>query len=213
MLRHADIWRAIDTLAKVKGLTPSGLARKAGLDPTTFNKSKRTTRDSRLRWPSTESVAKVLAATGASLEEFVSFVEGEDTVAPSRRIPVVDFAKAKRKSLFGPDGRPKGQGWGVAFFPDTGDPDVYAFRREGGGKGQRGAGDAFGGLIVVSPSARVRRGHRAIVRTVDGEVIFGSIARRNAERIVVRPASPKGDPRELPRKDIAWIHRVVWARE
>ena len=64
MLRHTDIWRAIDELATRYKLSPSGLAKKAGLDPTTFNKSKRITPEGRPRWPSTESVAKSLAATG-----------------------------------------------------------------------------------------------------------------------------------------------------
>ena len=41
MLTHAQIWSAIDRLAARAGLTASGLARRAGLDPTTFNKSKR----------------------------------------------------------------------------------------------------------------------------------------------------------------------------
>ncbi len=45
MLTQADMWRAIDGLAKKHGMSPSGLARRAGLDPTTFNKSKRITRE------------------------------------------------------------------------------------------------------------------------------------------------------------------------
>ena len=60
MLTHAQIWSAIDRLAARAGLTASGLARRAGLDPTTFNKSKRMTAAGRARWPSTESIAKAL---------------------------------------------------------------------------------------------------------------------------------------------------------
>ena len=32
-MQHGQIWRAIDLIAARKGLTPSGLARAAGLDP------------------------------------------------------------------------------------------------------------------------------------------------------------------------------------
>src|SRR5437764_11711641 len=71
MLTHDQIWGAMDRLAERAGLSASGLARRAGLDPTTFNKSKRITVDGRERWPSTESVAKALAATGSSIEIFV----------------------------------------------------------------------------------------------------------------------------------------------
>ena len=45
MLTHAQIWGALDRLAARAGLSASGLAKKAGLDPTTFNKSKRITPD------------------------------------------------------------------------------------------------------------------------------------------------------------------------
>src|SRR5277367_6296858 len=75
MLRHGDIWRALDRLASASGLTTSGLARRAGLDPTTFNKSKRITRDGKLRWPSTESLAKVLEATATPLAQLVGLID------------------------------------------------------------------------------------------------------------------------------------------
>ncbi len=71
MLTHSSIWSAIDALATEHGLSVSGLARRAGLDPTTFNKSKRISRDGKPRWPSTESVAKILNATGATLPDLV----------------------------------------------------------------------------------------------------------------------------------------------
>ena len=81
MLTHDRIWAALDQLAKQAGLSPSALAIRAGLDATAFNKSKRTAPDGRPRWPSTESIAKALAATGTSFTEFAALVEGED--APS----------------------------------------------------------------------------------------------------------------------------------
>ncbi len=68
MLTHGQVWAALDRLAERAGLSPSGLARRAGLDPTTFNKSKRVTSDGRERWPSTESLAKALAASGSSID-------------------------------------------------------------------------------------------------------------------------------------------------
>src|SRR5580658_6113741 len=100
-MKHEDIWRALDTLAAENGLSASGLARRAGLDATTFNRSKRRMPDGRARWPSTESVAKVLEATGASLEAFTALVSGARALASSsparsvnRRIPLIGFAQA-----------------------------------------------------------------------------------------------------------------------
>ena len=68
-LSHASVWAAIDAIAAKNELSPSGLARKAGLDPTTFNRSKRIASDGRKRWPSTESIAKVLTAIDAEIDK------------------------------------------------------------------------------------------------------------------------------------------------
>ena len=70
MLSHTAIWEAIDQIAKDKKLSTSGLAIKAGLDATTFNKSKRVMLDGRERWPSTESIAKILEATKTTASDF-----------------------------------------------------------------------------------------------------------------------------------------------
>ena len=75
MLSHTDIWTALDRLAKSGGYSPSGLAKKAGLDPTSFNKSKRHSPDGKPRWPSTESISKVLAVTDATMSDLISLIE------------------------------------------------------------------------------------------------------------------------------------------
>jgi len=76
ILTHDQIWVALDRLAARAGLSPSGLAKRAGLDPTTFNRSKRVTSDGRERWPSTESIAKALAAADSSIETFANLIDG-----------------------------------------------------------------------------------------------------------------------------------------
>ena len=97
MLTHAQVWSAIDRLAARAGLSASGLAKRAGLDPTTFNKSKRITPQGRARWPSTESIAKALAATGTPFDAFVALIEpagGSVTVKP---VPLLGFAEKSRR--------------------------------------------------------------------------------------------------------------------
>lgn len=80
MWTHKQIWRGIDRLAASNGYSPSGLAKRAGLDPTSFNKSKRISPDGKPRWPSTESIAKILNVTGATMSDFLSLIEHEDTL-------------------------------------------------------------------------------------------------------------------------------------
>lgn len=109
MLTHGQVWRAIDQLAEQHGLSTSGLARRSGLDPTTFNRSKRITTDGRLRWPSTESIAKALSATGTSAELFFAMMvpadarhggahgfaeESRPLTGPIHAIPQIGFAQA-----------------------------------------------------------------------------------------------------------------------
>ena len=81
MLSHDRLWHAIDALAAKEGISPSYLARLAGLDASIFNRSKRFHPNGRPRWPSTESIARILSATGLSTEAFfVELVGGRRSV-------------------------------------------------------------------------------------------------------------------------------------
>ncbi len=71
-MTHDDIWAAIDNLAKKLGKSCSGLAKNCGLDSTTFNPSKRHDKYGKPRWPSSQTLSKVLHTTGISEAEFFS---------------------------------------------------------------------------------------------------------------------------------------------
>src|ERR1700748_20525 len=128
MVTHLQIWRALDALAARHGMSPSGLAKRAGLDPTTCNKSKRGAANGKLRWPSTESLAKVLAATGDNFEDFVALASGD---GPARRGrappgPLIGLAQAGEAGYFDDAGFPAGSGWEEIDFPDFSDEHAYA---------------------------------------------------------------------------------------
>ena len=208
MLSHADIWRAIDRLAKEYGLSASGLARRAGLDPTTFNKSKRTTREGRLRWPSTESIAKVLAATGAGLEEFVSYVGDGDGI--SRTIPLIGFPQAEMAACFDDAGHPTGGAWDEIAFPGFGDPHSYALEISGDGMEPV---YRDGDTVIVSPRANIRRGDRVVLRTRIGALMAGVLRRRSARKIDLESFNPRHGDRTVPLDDVQWMARIVWASQ
>src|SRR6188768_1772036 len=105
MLTHSDIWNAVDRLAARAGLSASGLAKKAGLDPTTFNKSKRITPEGRPRWPSTESIAKSLQATGITVDTFVSLITDRGG-ASIQSVPLLGLAVAGTGAHFDASGFP-----------------------------------------------------------------------------------------------------------
>ena len=210
MLRHEDVWRGIDRLAAKYGMSPSGLARRAGLDPTTFNKSKRITKDGKQRWPSTESLAKILDATGASLAEFVSQL-GEDSAATlAQRLPVIAYGQAGEKGHFDDSGFPAGKGWDEVLFPRVRDPHAYAL--EIGGDGLAPV-YRDGDILVVSPEASLRRGDRVVVKTRAGEVMARRLARQSARRVELASLNGRDAERVLETDDIAWMSRIVWASQ
>jgi phage repressor protein C with HTH and peptisase S24 domain len=214
-MRHDDVWRAIDTLAAEHGLSPSGLARKAGLDPTSFNLSKRNTNDGRSRWPSTESIAKVLNATGAGLADFAALVMGarampDSRVRPRTKIPLIGLAQAGGSGFFDDGGYPAGAGWDEVDLPQTGDSHAYALSI---------AGDSMepvyreGDTVIVSPAAPVRVGDRVVARAVDGAVMAKLLTRRTATRIELRSLNPEYPNLSFAASEIVWLHRIIWASQ
>jgi phage repressor protein C with HTH and peptisase S24 domain len=209
MLTHAQIWTAIDRLAARAGLSASGLAKKAGLDPTTFNKSKRITPDGRARWPSTESVAKSLAATGTSVETFIALIS--ETPRPiTQAVPLIGFAEAGSRGFFDDGGFPVGKGWDEIAFPSVNDEHAYALEISG-----NSMEPAYrkGDVIVVSPAAPIRRGDRVVVKTKDGEVMVKELKRRTSKTIELRSLNPSHKERTLPVREVEWIARIVWASQ
>ena len=69
-MTHEDIWKAIESFASEHKMSCSGLAKCSGLDPTTFNRSKRWSKEGKPRWPS----------TGANINDFAKFIpqDGEN---------------------------------------------------------------------------------------------------------------------------------------
>jgi phage repressor protein C with HTH and peptisase S24 domain len=212
MLTHKQIWRAIDALAERHSLSASGLAKIAGLDPTTFNKSKRETSDGKLRWPSTESVAKVLQATGATLEEFVALIAAENGSQRVllRFIPLIGLAQAGSSGYFDDAGFPAGHGWEEIAFPELGDPHAYALEITGESM-QPVYRD--GDRIIVSPLANTRRGDRVVVKTTGGEVMAKVLGRMTMRRIELLSFNPSFEERVLEPADVAFVHRIIWASQ
>jgi phage repressor protein C with HTH and peptisase S24 domain len=211
MLTHAQVWSAIDRLAARAGLSASGLARRAGLDPTTFNKSKRITPSGRARWPSTESIAKALAATGTPFDAFVGLIEQTGGVgAAARPVPLIGFAEAGNGSHFDSGGFPTGDGWDAIAFPVLNDEHVYALEISGA---SMEPAYRNGDIIVISPTAPVRRGHRVVVRTKDGEVIAKELKRRTAKSIELKSLSPQQPDRTLAAAGVLWIARILWVSQ
>jgi phage repressor protein C with HTH and peptisase S24 domain len=209
MLTHPQVWGAVDRLAARYGYSPSGLAKKAGLDPTSFNKSKRITPEGRPRWPSTESVAKILQATGATIDEFISLLTKKER-KPKRPVPLIGFAEAGSGGYFDDGGFPVGGGWDEIMFPNVDDDNAYALEVSGSSMEPL---FRKGDILVVSPNSQIRKGDRVVVKTKNGEVLAKELKRKNAKMVELASLNPSHKDRSIPASDILWIARIVWASQ
>lgn len=208
MFTHRDIWKALDQLAQAYSTSPSGLAKQAGLDPTTFNKSKRMTAGGKLRWPSTESLSKVLAVVDMNFEEFATFAAGTQGRGPS--FPVIGLAQAGNDGFFDDAGLPVGEGWDAVRVPDINDGNVYALEI---------AGESMspvlrhGDRVLVAPNETIRKGDRVVVKTTGGEIMAKELRRQTSKLIELISLNPDYEDRTLPRTDVVWMARIVWVSQ
>ena len=84
---------------------------------------------------------------------------------PARRVPLIGLAQAGGDGFFDDGGYPVGGGWDEVSLPEIADPNAYALEI---------SGDSMepvfrdGDMVIVSPSAPIRRGDRVVVRTQRG---------------------------------------------
>lgn len=188
MLSHNRIWEVIDALAARNGLTPSALARKAGLDATAFNRSKRVAADGRPRWPSTESLAKVLEATGTDFAAFAGLVLG-----------LPDDAGTGLKGAAPPDGFSEdaaGFGDGARVVPVNGALFEPLYRQ--------------GSRLVVSEGEPIRPGDRILYTEQQGAT---GVAEVRVFGETVELERPGGEIRILARDQLAFVARILWVSQ
>ncbi|WP_026060535.1 S24 family peptidase [Pseudaminobacter salicylatoxidans] len=214
MLSHERVWAAIDALAERYSLSASGLAKRAGLDSTAFNKSKRASPDGRPRWPSTESLAKIIEATNSSLEEFLGLIEprvkSEGLPVRASSVPLIGFAQAGAGGFFDDAGFPAGHGWDMIDAPVRTSGSSYALQVQG---------DSMlplyrdGDVLIVEPDATVHKGDRVVVKTRSGEVMAKVLARRSSNAIELVSLNPEHPNRNLGMEEVEWLARIVWASQ
>lgn len=206
MLTHSQIWAALDALAEREGLSASSLAKRAGLDPTTFNRSKRKNTTGQLRWPSTESIAKVLAATDTSIDDFLHLImQGEPTI---RRVPfhALDPGLA---AVFDKNARPISQSWDQLPFPSPDERHVFALEVRG-----RDYLPVYhdGAIIIVAPEAETRRGDRVLVLDKEGTSFLAVLGHQTTTQTNLSTLMGEAMP---PRASdsLKAIYRIIWASQ
>lgn len=206
-MRHADIWRGIDRIAEHHSMSVSALARLAGLDPTSFNRSKREAKDGRPRWPSTESLARTLEAVGMGFDDFARFVEGRISLSA----PLIGFAQAGSDGFFDDAGFPVDSGWEEVQFPG-GEIDDRLYALEISGDSMEPTYRA-GDRIIVSPAKEVRPGDRVVAKTRDGEVMAKTLKRHTVTRVELESLNVDHDLRVFDPEDLVWLARILWVSQ
>ncbi|MBB2202298.1 helix-turn-helix transcriptional regulator [Gluconacetobacter tumulisoli] len=211
MIRHRDLWQALDTLAAERGLTPSGLARAAGLDVTAFNPSKRVTPAGRPRWPGTESLARVLDVTGTTLEAFSRMLDGHAPHRATRpaartRLRMSPLSHLELDGMFDSAGLPTGRHWDAWDLPGAAESDCYAVLVDT---------DAFdpvfrvGATLVVSPGAAIRRHDRVVLHRPDATLC--AIVRDRGDDGMVLGGIGTQDGLDIPTLRTDHLHRITMA--
>ena len=209
-LSHAQLWKAIDSLARHEGLSVSALAKRAGLDATSFNPSKRfgPGEPPRPRWPPTESLTRILTATGLSLGEFAALAR--DGVERAAAIPLLGMAQAGQDGYFDDAGLPVGDGWEQTDLPRPKD-SLLSLRIVGDSmdplyrEGDR--------IIVDREATEVRKGDRVVVRTTGGETLAKEIGALTAQVVTLASVNPAYGTRTLARNEIVWMGRILWVSQ
>lgn len=206
-MQHGDVWRALDAIATRRGLTASGLAKLAGLDATAFNKSKRISKEGRPRWPSTESIARALKATGIDYAEFASLVSGRS----KQSIPLLDFPDAAQDRLFNEHGAPTDKAWNHVEFPGP-EWDDGCFALE--------IVDAafepvyrVGDHIIATRQTDIRRNDRVILKTTSRALLVGEILRQSSRRLELRALVGSDPVVPLVVDQVEWVARIIWASQ
>lgn len=209
-LSHTQLWKAIDGLARHEGISVSALARRAGLDATSFNPSKRfgPGEPPRPRWPSTESLTRILAATGLSLGEFASLAR--DAVERPSTVPMLGMAQAGLDGFFDDAGLPVGDGWEQTELPRPRD-SLLSLRISGDSMAPLYREDDR--VIVDREATDVRKGDRVVVRTTGGETLAKEVAALTARTVTLASVNPAYPPRTVARRDIVWMGRILWVSQ
>lgn len=208
MFTHSEIWLALDNLAISLSISPSGLARRAGLDPTSFNRSKRRSASGKPRWPSTESLSKVLQVVGMSFGDFAALTK--NTIGRNISVPVTGIAQASDDAFFDKNGYPVGEGWDEIQVPNIMDENCYALTI---------VGDNMrpifrsGDRIIVAPDSVVQKGDRVIVKTRAGELLVMELGNPSEITLYLHSINVDYGDRQIDHHDVLWMGRIIWVSQ
>lgn len=206
-MKYENVWDAVDKLAKKHGLSPSGLAKLAGLDATTFNKSKRMRPDGKKRWPSLDSINRLLEIFNISFEQFYALSAGEDD-KENGSIPFIKLSELPAQIT--PDMKKiVSHNWNKVLFPDFKDA-LYAIEVD---HNNFSPFYRIGTLLVVSENSDIRKSDRVIIYLKNGEIKISEFIRRTPSKLIIGDINQPLSEEVIAISQISLINRIVWASQ
>ncbi len=201
-MKYENVWNAVDNLAKKHGLSPSGLAKLAGLDATTFNKSKRIRPDGKKRWPSLDSINRLLEIFNISFEQFYA-LSNSDEEKENGSIPYIKLSCLPNQLV---DKKIDMRNWNKVLFPDFKDA-LYAVEIDSSSYAPL---LRYGTILIMAENSDIRNGDRAVIFLNDGHILIKEFIRRTASKLVVCNINTPEIEENVAINDVALINRIVW---
>ena len=205
-MKYEQVWSAVDNLAKAQGLSPSGLAKKAGLDATTFNKSKRIRTDGKKRWPSLDSLNKVIEVSNITFENFIKLADTMDYSEISSAIPFIKCSENSNINI--KNNSINTEDWNKISFPG-GKENIYAIEID---SSLDNTPYNQNSTLIVSKNSDIRRGDKVVIFTIDNHIYFQEFVRRTSSTVEFKNISTENDF-AIDIKDILIVNRILWVSQ
>jgi phage repressor protein C with HTH and peptisase S24 domain len=177
----------------------------SGLNSTSFNPSKRLrSEDGTGRWPSTESIAKVLKAAEMTWADFIAILE-QTAATPAQPVGKLIIALA---SLIYPPYR------GLKHFDEHGN-DVHGRVSYIVNISNDTMSPIYrdGDMIMVSTGMEVKPNHRVLLYPKAGGVLIGKVIAKTEETINLESFQNSSELITIPQDEIAFIHKIDWLKQ
>ena len=207
-MKYDTVWSAVDNLAKSLGMSPSGLAKKSGLDSTTFNRSKRKRPDGKNRWPSLDSLNKVFEFCNITFEEFYKYGETDNPPENLNTIPYIKLSGVSKRE-YCQDGEICTANWETICFPD-GTKNLYAMEIDNTDYAPL---YKFGTTLILAKHSEIRRNDRVAVFKKDGAFLLAEFIRRKPRTLELQNLNAPEESFSETIDDILFLSRIVWASQ
>ena len=207
-MKYDTVWSAVDNLAKSLGMSPSGLAKKSGLDSTTFNRSKRKRPDGKNRWPSLDSLNKVFEFCNITFEEFYKYGETDNPPENLNTIPYIKLSGVSKRE-YCQDGEICTANWETICFPD-GTKNLYAMEIDNTDYAPL---YKFGTTLILAKHSEIRRNDRVAVFKKDGAFLLAEFIRRTPRTLELQNLNAPEESFSENIDDILFLSRIVWASQ